>query len=151
MTREFVPEENVRLKPVWDPASREFRVGNLLVKRFRVPAANQELVLTAFEEDGWPRWINDPLVPKHDVCPKRRVHDTINRLNRNQKVPLIRFVGNGSGTGFGWEFLNVEAPVEERGQVIVEVTTRPSTTEPDGIGEVGQNKIAESFECSYFW
>ena len=38
------------------------------------------------------------------VDSKRRVHDTISGLNRNQLCPLIRFRGNGTGTGFCWEF-----------------------------------------------
>lgn len=151
MTIEFDPSENASLKPSWEPVSREFRVGNILVKQFRVPAQNQELVLAAFEEDGWPPWINDPLVPRDHVCPKRRVHDTINRLNRNQKVPLIRFVGNGSGTGFGWELLNCDALTGERRHAIVDPTTKPSVAGPDDVGEVGQDETTESFERSVFW
>lgn len=89
--------------PRWDRDSRELSVGKALVKRFRVPAENQELVLAAFEEDGWPPFIDDPLSPLPGLDCKRRLHDTINRLNRNQKQPLIRFRGHGNGCMVRWE------------------------------------------------
>jgi hypothetical protein len=72
------------------------------VKRFRVPAANQGLILAAFEEEGWPRFIDDPL-PRHgDEEPARRLQATIKSLNRHQASPLIRFRGNG-GEKVLWE------------------------------------------------
>jgi hypothetical protein len=74
------------------------------VKLFKVPAINQEAVLAAFEEEEWPPRIDDPLSPRGEQNPKRRLHDTITALNRNQKAPLIRFFGDGSGQGVRWEF-----------------------------------------------
>jgi hypothetical protein len=50
-------------QPAWDPARRELRWGDRLVKRFAVPALLQEVILAAFEEDGWPPRIDDPLPP----------------------------------------------------------------------------------------
>ena len=47
-------------KPVWENRKRELWVGKLLIKRFRVPADNQEAILAAFQEEGWPSWW-DPL------------------------------------------------------------------------------------------
>jgi hypothetical protein len=32
------------------------------------------------------------------------LQETIKSLNRNQKQLLIRFIGDGSGTGVRWEF-----------------------------------------------
>jgi hypothetical protein len=81
------------------------RVGEVVVKQFKVPAANQERILAAFEEDGWPIRIDDPLPPAVEQDPKRRLHDTINSLNRNQKRPLIRFIGDGSGQGIRWQLV----------------------------------------------
>jgi len=43
---------------------------------------------------------------------KRRLHDTINSLNRNQKQSLIRFLGDGKGEGIRWEFSS-DPPNEE--------------------------------------
>ncbi len=78
-------------------------MGAAVVKQYKVPAPNQERVLAAFEEEGWPVHIDDPLPPSNDQDPKRRLHDTINSLNRNQKRSLLRFIGDGSGQGLRWE------------------------------------------------
>jgi len=96
----------VGAQPKWDRERQELRVGDVVVKQFKVPAANQERILAAFEEDGWPVRIDDPLPPAVEQDPKRRLHDTINSLNRNQKRHLIRFIGDGSGQGIRWEFVS---------------------------------------------
>lgn len=89
-------------RPVWDASRRELRLGRRIVKQFRVPARNQETVLACFEEEGWPPLIDDPLPPVMDLESKRRLHDTINALNRCQSGPGIRFQGDGSGCGIRW-------------------------------------------------
>jgi hypothetical protein len=91
------------LKPFWDAPHRELRYNGRLVKRFRVPARNQIAVLDAFQEDGWPEFIDDPIPPEHGIDPKHRLNVTIKSLNRNQLAPLIRFHGNGSGLQVYWE------------------------------------------------
>jgi len=91
------------LLPTWDGARRELRWAERLVKRFRVPAPNQQLVLTAFHEEGWPAHIDDPLPMVATVEPKRRLHDTITALNRHRLEPAVRFSGDGTGTGIRWE------------------------------------------------
>lgn len=90
-------------RPWWDRDRQELRLGEFVVKQFKVPAPNQEMVIAVFQEEGWPPRIDDPLPPRSDLDPKRRLHDTINSLNRNQKTPLIRFLGDGSGQGVRWE------------------------------------------------
>ena len=90
-------------------------MGDIVVKQFKVPALNQERILAAFEEEGWPVHIDDPLPPHPEQDPKRRLHDTINSLNRNQKNPLIRFLGNGNGQGIRWE-LSRRGAVESDGE-----------------------------------
>lgn len=89
--------------PRWDSDRQELRVDGQVIKQFKVPAPNQEMILAAFEEEGWPPRIDDPLPPQPDQDPKRRLHDTINSLNRNHRVELLRFIGDGSGTGIRWE------------------------------------------------
>lgn len=91
--------------PIWDGARHELRVGKMLIKRFKVPAGNQEAILGAFQEEGWPARIDDPLSPRRGQEPKRRLHDAINSLNRNQKRRLIRFHGDGTGQGVCWSFV----------------------------------------------
>ncbi|HEV7225374.1 MAG TPA: hypothetical protein VGN42_21895 [Pirellulales bacterium] len=89
--------------PAWDAERREVRYRDQIVKRYRVPAPNQELILAAFEEEGWPQLIDDPLPPQDELDPKRRLQATIKSLNRNQLAPLIRFHGNGNGLQVYWE------------------------------------------------
>jgi hypothetical protein len=89
--------------PRWDPEGRTLWLGPTLVKHYKVPALNQELVLAAFAEEGWPTFIDDPLPPVSGVDAKHRLHDTIARLNRAQKRRLIRFHGNGNGLAVHWE------------------------------------------------
>ena len=89
--------------PHWDSCRRELSVGGALIKRFRVPAQNQELILSAFQEEGWPHHIYDPLPTNRRIDTHVRLHDAINRLNGCQKSPLVRFHGNGAGNGISWE------------------------------------------------
>jgi hypothetical protein len=91
-------------KPRWNATRRELSLGGLIVKRFRVPARNQETILSVFEEEGWAEHIHDPLPKTHDIDAPTRLHDAINRLNRCQINPLLRFHGDGKGTGVFWEF-----------------------------------------------
>jgi hypothetical protein len=88
--------------PVWDADRRELRLGKLVVKRFRQPAENQELILAAFEEDGWPPRIDNPLASDGDTDAVDRLHDAVKKLNRQAKR-LIRFRSDGRGTGVLWE------------------------------------------------
>lgn len=94
---------NGDVKPVWDRERQELRVEDVLVKAFKLPSPNQETVINAFDEEGWPTRIDDPLPPRGDVDPKRRLHDTIKSLNRNQKHRMLRFTGDGTGEGIRWE------------------------------------------------
>lgn len=98
-------ETSAEIKPTWDAERRELRVRGELVKWFRVPAASQETVLAAFEEESWPPYIDDPLPTVKDSVPKQRLRNAIKRLNENQKNRLIRFHGNGEGEGIGWTLI----------------------------------------------
>ena len=72
---------------------------------FLAPARNQEIILSAFEEEGWPPRIDDPLPPSRNVEPKRRLHDTIKWLNRDQEARVLAFLGDGTGEGVRWRSL----------------------------------------------
>jgi len=91
-------------KPKWDRDRHEFRLGDRLIKVYKLPSPNQEAILMALEEEGWPPRIDDPLPLHPDIDPKRRLHDAIKGLNRNQKSRLVRFMGDGTGEGIRWEF-----------------------------------------------
>ena len=89
--------------PHWDQQRRVLCVGGQIVKRYRRPSPNQEAVLRAFEGEGWPYRIDDPLPPDGETPPKIRLHDTIRWLNRHQEHRLLRFAGDGTGEGVCWE------------------------------------------------
>ena len=95
-----------RPTPEWDADRRELRYQGQVIKRYRVPAENQELILTAFQEEGWPHCIDDPLPPDGEIDPKQRLQATIKSLNRNQLVRLIQFHGNGNGLQVYWELIS---------------------------------------------
>lgn len=88
--------------PSWDRNTRELRFQGVIIKRYHVPAACQEQVLDAFEEEGWPEWIDDPLPPVQNIDGKRRLSSTIKALNRNQAKALLRFHSNGQGRVVFW-------------------------------------------------
>lgn len=93
-------------RPHWDAELREFTVDGRLVKRFKSPAPNQIAILSAFEEDGWPRHIDDPL-PRNgnpETDPKRRLNDTVKSLNRHHNARVIHFSTDGTGEGVKWEW-----------------------------------------------
>jgi hypothetical protein len=98
-----------RGKPRWDAATRQLWFNGQLVKQFKRPAFLQELILAAFEEQGWPDCIDDPLSGQLDQDPKGRLHDTIKRLNRHHRCRAISFHGNGTGQGIIWKRLEKTA------------------------------------------
>src|SRR5688572_2075781 len=56
-----VPQQLLVPKPLWNSDLCRLFWGNLLVKEYRAPAPNQQLVLASFQEEGWPHRIDDPL------------------------------------------------------------------------------------------
>lgn len=99
--------------PCWDCDLREIRYAGKLVKQYKLPSPNQEAILMTFEEERWPRRIDDPLPPHPHCDPKQRLHDTIRSLNRNQKTRLLRFKGDGTGEGVLWEAVLDAQPTED--------------------------------------
>ena len=87
----------------WDNERRELRAGPLVVRCDRTPSPNQEAVLAAFQEEGWPPRIDDPIRPEGDMAPKPRLHDTIRCLNRHHQADVIHFKGDGTGEGICWQ------------------------------------------------
>jgi len=100
-----VQHNGKHIRPVWNADLHELCLGELLVKRFKLPSRNQETILTAFEEEDWPPRIDDPLSLEPDLDPKRRLHDTIKSLNRHQKNKVLRFMGDGTGEGIRWKII----------------------------------------------
>jgi hypothetical protein len=96
---------NDRHVPSWDADRRVLCVGDIVVKQFRVPAPNQEAILVAFEEEGWPTAIDDPLPYRPGRDSKHRLRSTVQTLNARQNNHLLRFRGNGTGTRVLWELI----------------------------------------------
>ncbi|QDV84753.1 hypothetical protein TBK1r_37050 [Stieleria magnilauensis] len=94
-------------RPRWDSERRVLGIGGTIVKRFKWVAVNQQAILCAFEEEGWPPRIDDPLPPHPEQDAKRRLSDTIKCLNRKQTNPLVHFRGDGTGEGVVWEFVDL--------------------------------------------
>lgn len=92
-------------KPVWDPNRRKLLVRGQIIKHFRCPAPNQQVILDVFQATHWPTHVADPLPHCTALCPKRRLHDAIKRLNRHHLLSAIRFSGDGSGRGVLWELI----------------------------------------------
>jgi hypothetical protein len=111
----ILPLTKLNLRPNYDVACRMLSFGSQIVKKFKVPAANQELILTSLEELGWPPHIDDPLPKLAGVDQKKRLIDTLYRLNANQKTPLLRFEGDGTGRGLMWSLLRNGQARSDRG------------------------------------
>lgn len=84
-------------KPCWNSTRRELCLGDMVVKRFRVPAQVQQLILSAFEEECWPEHILDPLPGSSDIDPHTRLHDAIRRFNGHQTQCLLRLRVRATG------------------------------------------------------
>jgi hypothetical protein len=90
------PEE----KPRWDRVGRELWFAGEVVLRFRRGARNQEQLLEAFEEQGWPPHIDDPLPPKKGKGRRKRLCDTLRHLSAAQRA--IRFRVSADGRSALW-------------------------------------------------
>ena len=88
------------LTPRWDKFERTLYVGPHVIKRFSLPAANQQRILAAFEEEGWPRSVDDPLPPSSTQAPGDRLRETVRALNKNHLIPnKVKFRMDGTGEG----------------------------------------------------
>jgi hypothetical protein len=90
-------------RPRWNSELRELYIGRTLIKAFGQRAPHQELICTAFEEDNWPRRIDDPLPGDGVTNSKQRLHDAIKNLNKGHRARGIKFRGDGTGQGVIWE------------------------------------------------
>jgi hypothetical protein len=89
-------------KPRWDPGRRELWFGGQRVKALKGQAKNQEPVLAAFQEQGWPQCIECPLLAVGDQSRGERLMYALKALNRSQEPPAIHFHGNGTGRCVCW-------------------------------------------------
>jgi hypothetical protein len=83
---------------------RKLSLGAVLVKILPRQAKNEHIICQAFQKQGWPERIDNPL-PRVDGIGsrKRRRRDAIARLNQRQIERLIRFRAVDDGGGILWE------------------------------------------------
>jgi hypothetical protein len=79
--------------PAWDATARRLRFRDKLCKAFKKPAPAQEKILAAFQEEGWPDAIDDPL----DAGKLGRTVESL-----NDRLQHVKFTLNGAGTGVCW-------------------------------------------------
>jgi hypothetical protein len=84
-------------RPRFDYETRTLYAGSIRIKQLTKPAQNQETVLKAFEEEGFPRRIDNPLHPD------KSLGQTIYDLNQDHLVKgVIKFHGDGTTEGVYW-------------------------------------------------
>lgn len=97
----FVEQRAEDKAPRFDEETKSLFVGNQLVKKFRTLNSNQVNILLEFEsgrernEGNWPSKIHPKSIENHQIL------DTLKRLNKG--LSLIRFAGDGTGTGVEWQ------------------------------------------------
>lgn len=89
-------------RPIWRSDTRELWFQDEVVLRIHREAPNQFAILAAFEEEGWPIQIDDPIPGGSPVDSANRRHDAVKRLNRNIRIPKIKFRDHVSREAVSW-------------------------------------------------
>jgi hypothetical protein len=101
------PDPPDRAIPVWDGRTSELCYRGELVLRLRHPGSRQWALLTAFQAQGWPQRLPDPLPPDSPGGdPRQSLCDAIKNLNRNRKNHLLRFFRADGGRAIGWQAID---------------------------------------------
>lgn len=88
--------------PRYDVETRELWYRGRFLKRYLRSAPNQIAILRAFEEEGWPFAIYDP-IPQGSGDSVERLHDAVKNLNWNFAGQGLRFHTSHDGQGVRWE------------------------------------------------
>jgi hypothetical protein len=134
------------VKPQWDPERRELTVEGDVIKVFRQPSETQEIVLAAFQEDGWINQIDDPLPRTNgsgDDVAKARLRKTVEHLNRAQRLPILFFSVAGNTQNARWFFRHAAAHSRTATTTASAVRGEWPT---DGMREPGQSGYTEGAE-----
>jgi hypothetical protein len=75
--------------PHWDQDRRVLTFDGKICKIYVHEALNQWKILQAFQEEGWPPWIHDPL-PGPDHKRKQRLADTLNDMKDIEYISFRR-------------------------------------------------------------
>lgn len=90
-------------KPHWAADTSVLTYAGMTVRKYSEQAKNCRLVLSAFEECGWPGRLDDP---DRRGANSDRVHNTV--LSLNQQLSGIEFSAGDGGTSYIWKTLNME-------------------------------------------
>ncbi|MGO9107942.1 MAG: hypothetical protein ACLP9L_01805 [Thermoguttaceae bacterium] len=91
---------HARTTPVFKRETRVLRFRGAMVKRFSPQARNQIAILVAFQNQGWPRWIENPLGNRKECGSEKPLKNAVYRLNLACKSRLIRFACDGDRAGW---------------------------------------------------
>jgi hypothetical protein len=98
------------LVPKWDKEHGDLLLGDTVARKVAKQARNLIPVLDAFEAQGWPKRIDDPIAlpinPARAEEPQRmvnaqRLNDTVKTLNKD--LNGMRFHADGTGTRITWQ------------------------------------------------
>jgi hypothetical protein len=92
-------------RPRWDPQKRQLWYGTVLVKQLKRLAPDQQLVLEAFQQAGWPEAISNPLAGETDAERRGRLRHVVKRLNRRRASDVLWFELARGGRGLRWRAL----------------------------------------------
>lgn len=93
------------MSPVWNNDRGILTFDGQTVLILRQPAKNLRAILNAFQRQGWPSCIANPLEPDFDRDDRQRLANAVHALNgKKHKIPFIRFRRNGLGR-IVWERL----------------------------------------------
>jgi hypothetical protein len=81
--------------PCWRASNRQLWFRGQVVLEFGRSAPNQECVLDALEELGWPPQIDDPLPHKKGKRARKRLGDTLRSLSAAQRAIHFRVSADG--------------------------------------------------------
>jgi hypothetical protein len=88
-------DEQEQLKPFWNKNDRKLWYGDTLCASYTRSAPRQETIFDAFQDDGWPSRIDDPLHPG-------KLADTISDIQRKVRDTPLAFERDGTGEGVLW-------------------------------------------------
>jgi hypothetical protein len=100
------PAMPARDRPVWNRDTSQLHYRGEIVRRVVSPSRASSIcrILDAFQEDGWPERIDDPLPGGPGA---QRLRETIRTLNKG--LAKIRFRADGTSTGIVWEVADTRA------------------------------------------
>jgi hypothetical protein len=90
--------------PQWNGQLRQLHFRGELVKAFTSPADEQGAILQVFQEQGWPKSIDNPLSRKKTKKVRhKQLENLVQRLNGNQRSRRLRFHVCDKGRQIWWE------------------------------------------------